>query len=433
MICVAEDGAFPYFPQNLSKSQKPLEKIMNRQIFISYRRDDSSYAAGRLYDRLSMRFGKDQIFMDIDTIELGVDFVQSIGEAVGACHVLIAIIGKKWVEISDATGFRRLDNPNDFVRLELVSALERDVYIIPALVDGSTMPLEDDLPEALKPLARRNGLQIGHTRFDSDVDRLIRGLEAIFDKLANQEAERIAREQEDERQAAIKKEAERIAKEQEKERQAAIQKEAERIAREQEAERQAAAKKEAEHLVSEVVDDKSGISEKLPLKSYGKFQLPIWAWFLVVLSILIVLGLFVSNLLDVQNIFQDKIQPTEPVIVAATTTPMKGNEKDPFVGTWQATDLNDRSNMVLTINKNNDIYEIHFIDEEATVCGTDLDGNLYAGEGNGFGVVNGNRLEISTTFICQNPAKSTESFDGYLIYNSGTNTLVDENNILWRR
>jgi hypothetical protein len=107
---------------------------MNRQIFISYRRDDSSYAAGRLYDRLSTRFGKEQIFMDIDTIELGVDFVQRIGEAVGDCHVLIAIIGKKWLEVSDVTGLRRIDNPNDFVRLELVSALDRHVHIIPALV-----------------------------------------------------------------------------------------------------------------------------------------------------------------------------------------------------------------------------------------------------------------------------------------------------------
>jgi len=106
------------------------------RIFISYRREDSAPYAGRLYDRLGQHFGKDKIFMDIDTIEPGVDFVEDIEQAVGSCDVLIALIGKQWLTISDATGQRRLDNPEDFVRLEIKTALARNIRVIPALLPG---------------------------------------------------------------------------------------------------------------------------------------------------------------------------------------------------------------------------------------------------------------------------------------------------------
>jgi len=150
------------------------------RIFISYRRDDSAGYAGRLYDRLSERFGQGQIFMDIDTIEPGLDFVEVIEKAVGSCGVLIALIGRQWLTITDATGHRRLDNPEDFVRLEIATALDRNIRVIPVLVRGATMPRSTDLPDALKKLARRNALEISDTRFHYDVDRLIETLEKVL-------------------------------------------------------------------------------------------------------------------------------------------------------------------------------------------------------------------------------------------------------------
>src|ERR1043165_3354644 len=105
-------------------------------IFISYRRNDSAGYAGRLFDGLSAHFGEDQIFMDIDYIEPGEDFVQAIETAVGSCEILIALIGPSWLTIENVTG-RRLDNPNDFVRLEIVAALARGIRVIPVLVQGA--------------------------------------------------------------------------------------------------------------------------------------------------------------------------------------------------------------------------------------------------------------------------------------------------------
>jgi formylglycine-generating enzyme required for sulfatase activity len=150
------------------------------RIFISYRRADSAGYAGRLYDRLSQRVGQDRIFMDIDTIEPGLDFVQVIEEAVGSCDALIVLIGRQWLTVTDATGRRRLDNPQDFVRLEVATALERNIRVIPVLVGGATVPHSTDLPDALRRLARRNALEISDTRFHHDVDRLIETLEKVL-------------------------------------------------------------------------------------------------------------------------------------------------------------------------------------------------------------------------------------------------------------
>jgi formylglycine-generating enzyme required for sulfatase activity len=150
------------------------------RIFISYRRDDSAGYAGRLYDRLSERFGQGQIFMNIATIEFGLDFVEVIEKAVGSCDVLIALIGRQWLATTDAAGRRRLDNPEDFVRLEIATALDRNIRGIPVLVRGAPMPRSTDLPDALKKLARRNALEISDTRFDYDVTRLIETLEKVL-------------------------------------------------------------------------------------------------------------------------------------------------------------------------------------------------------------------------------------------------------------
>jgi hypothetical protein len=152
---------------------------MGNQIFISYRREDSGYAVGRLYDRLCQRFSPECVFMDIVTIELGSDFARRIEEAVGKCEALLAVIGRDWLEIKDAENRRRLDNPQDFVRLEIETALRReDIAVIPVLVEGAQMPRAEALPASLAPLTKRNAIDVSHKGFDADVERLIKGLEA---------------------------------------------------------------------------------------------------------------------------------------------------------------------------------------------------------------------------------------------------------------
>ena len=148
------------------------------KIFISYRRDDSAGHAGRLYDRLSGHFGFDNVFMDVDTISPGRDFVDAVQEAVGACNGLVAIIGREWLRASDAGGARRLDDPGDLVRLEIATALERGIRVVPVLVQGAQMAGAADLPDGLKELARRNAQEVSDSRFHSDVQRLIEALEA---------------------------------------------------------------------------------------------------------------------------------------------------------------------------------------------------------------------------------------------------------------
>jgi hypothetical protein len=148
-------------------------------IFISYRRDDSSGYAGRLYDRLISHFGKDLVFMDVAAIELGEDFARAIDDSVSSCGVLLALIGKQWLAIADATGHRRLDDPQDFVRLEIASALKRNVRVIPVLLQGAKMPPQEALPADLEALARRQALEIIDAHFHSDVDGMIDAIQGI--------------------------------------------------------------------------------------------------------------------------------------------------------------------------------------------------------------------------------------------------------------
>ena len=118
--------------------------------------------------------------MDVDSIELGVDFVEELERALGKCAVLIAIIGSRWPTAADPFGHRRLDDPDDFVRLEIERALARGIRVIPVLVDGAPMPRRQDLPESLAPLVRRNGHTMTHARFGSDSLELIGTLERIL-------------------------------------------------------------------------------------------------------------------------------------------------------------------------------------------------------------------------------------------------------------
>lgn len=145
-------------------------------IFVSYRRDDSRHAAGRPLDRLRQTYGAHQLFMDVDNVAPGLDFVKVLSEQVAACNVMLVIIGPKWLDARDDAGARRLDKPNDFVRLELEAALKRDVRVIPVLVDGASIPHEDTLPPPLRPLAKRQSVRLTHERFGSEVDDLVRSL-----------------------------------------------------------------------------------------------------------------------------------------------------------------------------------------------------------------------------------------------------------------
>jgi len=146
------------------------------RILISYRRDDSAAYAGRLFDRLSDAFDPGNIFIDIDTIKPGQDFVQTIGESVIRCDAVLAVIGPRWLAIKDAAGQRRLDHSDDLVRMEIASALNRGIRVIPVLVGGAEMPQAGDLPSDLSKLARLQALEISDGRFHHDVHRLIQAL-----------------------------------------------------------------------------------------------------------------------------------------------------------------------------------------------------------------------------------------------------------------
>jgi formylglycine-generating enzyme required for sulfatase activity len=172
---------------------------MSGQIFISYRRDDSSAWAGRLADRLSSYFPSNQIFMDVDTIEPGVDFVEAIEESVGSCDVLIAVIGTDWLTSSTRAGKRRLEIAEDSVRVEIATALKRDIRVIPVLVEGAAMPEVGDLPDDLKALVRRNALKLSHDRFRTESEQLASTVGRVLEKTEakrreGEEAERHQRE-----------------------------------------------------------------------------------------------------------------------------------------------------------------------------------------------------------------------------------------------
>ena len=152
-------------------------------IFISYRRDDSIYAANHIYERLVEHFGRESIFMDEESIPVGIDFRKNLQAAVSRCDVLLAVIGHGWLEArhpeGPLVGQRRLDNPDDFVRIEIQTALERGIPVVPVLVGKATMPAAKDLPDPLKELAFRNAAEVRPGKdFHDHVDRLIRGIEA---------------------------------------------------------------------------------------------------------------------------------------------------------------------------------------------------------------------------------------------------------------
>ena len=160
-------------------------------IFISYRRDDTRADAGRLCDRLEAHFGDAQVFMDIDDIRPGQRFNEVLQRTLDACDVLIVLIGRNWLSARDENGALRLDDEQDFVRMEVQSALERGLEIIPVLVDRASMPSAESLPPALAPLALRQAIEISDARFHQDVDRLVEVLESFAGKKAGGISKRI--------------------------------------------------------------------------------------------------------------------------------------------------------------------------------------------------------------------------------------------------
>ena len=145
------------------------------RIAISYRRADSAAISGRLFDRLTQHYGTGSVFMDIDEIPFGIDFREHIAEVLSTCDAVIVVIGQHWF---GGTGPRRIDEATDPVRIEVQTALERRVPVIPVLVDGAVMPGADDLPSPIRSLAFRNACEVTTGRdFHAQVDRLIRSMD----------------------------------------------------------------------------------------------------------------------------------------------------------------------------------------------------------------------------------------------------------------
>ncbi len=145
---------------------------MAARIFVSYRRRDTSGYAHLVYTVLRKEFGADNVFMDVDTIQPGQDFVDTLDRALSTCDVIIVLIGPTWLSIQDENGVRRLDDPNDFVRLEITSAINHKKKLIPVLFDGAAMPAQDELPSDLRVLSRRQAVRIGEHAAD-DIERLL--------------------------------------------------------------------------------------------------------------------------------------------------------------------------------------------------------------------------------------------------------------------
>ena len=171
-------------PVNFEQARVPERKpdpkrVETDSIFISYRRQDSADATGRIYDRLLQSFDRKQVFKDVDSIPLGVDFRAHLGDVVGRCSLLLAIIGPQWLNVNGPNG-RRLDDAGDFVRIEIEAALARNIPVIPLLVGGAELPSERELPPSLAAITFRNGIAVRpDPDFHRDMDRLISGLDSL--------------------------------------------------------------------------------------------------------------------------------------------------------------------------------------------------------------------------------------------------------------
>ncbi len=147
-----------------------------QRIFISYRRGDTQWLAGRLADSLAAWFGDERVFRDVEGIAKGADFGEAIGHALGGSGALLVLIGEGWLGAVDDEGNRRLEQPGDWVVEEITNALAKGMRIYPVLVEDTPMPRASELPEALRPLVRFNALSLSDGRWDEDVARLARAV-----------------------------------------------------------------------------------------------------------------------------------------------------------------------------------------------------------------------------------------------------------------
>jgi TIR domain-containing protein len=151
-------------------------------VFISYRRGDSEGQARALFIELSNVVGRQSVFMDVDSIALGRDFREALQERLASCDLMLALIGPGWLHAKDDAGSRRLDNPADFVRQEIATALKRNIPVTPVLLQGAQVPNQADLPEDLRDLAYRNAFELSHNRWESDVREMLSRLELRRDR-----------------------------------------------------------------------------------------------------------------------------------------------------------------------------------------------------------------------------------------------------------
>lgn len=154
--------------------------MASEKIFISYRREDTSGESGRLKDKLEQVFGKENIFYDVETLEAGLNFDESIAKALNESKVLLAMIGPHWLKVVDSNGVKRIQKNEDWVRKEIAEALKRNLRVIPILVNGADMPDSQELPEDLKELTLRHAQELTSSRWNYDVGELTKVLEKII-------------------------------------------------------------------------------------------------------------------------------------------------------------------------------------------------------------------------------------------------------------
>jgi hypothetical protein len=152
---------------------------MPLKIFISYRRSDSASPVLAIHQWLLREFGSALLFMDVDSIPLGAKFNKVLRDAVGNCDVLLAVIGREWIDVRGDDGKRRLDDRNDYVRIEIAAALRRRIPVIPILIGDAEMPKAAELPKNLRKLVDYQGLPVRHATFPSDMDALVRGIKVL--------------------------------------------------------------------------------------------------------------------------------------------------------------------------------------------------------------------------------------------------------------
>jgi hypothetical protein len=154
--------------------------MTEKRIFISYRRSDSAGYAGRLYDYLKNYFGDERLFFDVDTIKPGVNFEQKIKTELDNSAAVLVLIGNQWLGIKDMNGNRRLDDPHDYVRLEVETSLNKNIAVIPVLLQGVQMPSGNELPEPLYDFSRRNAIKLSDENWNSDLRLLTTILKEVL-------------------------------------------------------------------------------------------------------------------------------------------------------------------------------------------------------------------------------------------------------------